>query len=93
MYGKHPVAWNKGMKGEMAHNWKGGTHTRKDGYVRINIEGKRHLLHRYIMGKIVPDGSVVHHLDGNPSNNSPDNLVLLSSQSEHASLHAKQRRE
>lgn len=88
MYGKHPIAWNKGLKGELSHNWKGGIHTRSDGYVRIRIDGKRKLLHRHILEELLQEGNVVHHKDGNPSNNELSNLEILKDQSTHAKLHA-----
>jgi hypothetical protein len=83
MFGKHPVAWNKDIKGEECHNWKGGVHVRKDGYVRINIDGKRVLYHRHILSDRLKGGNVVHHIDHNPSNNSPENLMVMENQSEH----------
>lgn len=89
--GKHPQAWNKGKIGEEAHNWKGGIHTRKDGYVRIRIQGKRHLLHRHVTGQ-VGKNSVVHHLDHNPSNNNPENLIVVKDQVEHMRIHAEERK-
>lgn len=50
------------------------------------------LLHRavweYHFGAI-PDGAVVHHIDGNKSNNQIGNLALMSSLSEHCKLHQK----
>lgn len=89
MYGTHPTAWNKGKKGEESFNWRGGIHTRKDGYVRINILGERHLFHRYLLKDKLDDKKVVHHKDHNPSNNDIENLEVLGSQSEHAKLHAR----
>lgn len=83
MFGKHPNAWNKGIKGEKSHNWKGGIHKRKDGYVRININGERILYHRYLLNEKITDTDVVHHIDHNPSNNSIENLMIFNSQSEH----------
>lgn len=91
MWGKHPVAWNKGVMGEKCHNWKGGLRKRKDGYYRINIDGKRYLYHRYLLKDQLKENNVVHHKDSNPSNNNLSNLEILENQSEHAKLHATTR--
>lgn len=88
MWGKHPKAWNKGLIGEFSHNWKGGVHKRKDGYYRIRVNGKRYLLHRFLLKDRLKKSNVVHHKDGDPSNNNLTNLVVLKSQAEHARLHA-----
>lgn len=40
----------------------------------------------------IPSGCVIHHIDGNKSNNKPSNLHLCTV-SEHAKIHARQRRE
>ena len=51
---------------------------------------EREAVHRIVAQDVCGhhiDGSVVHHKDGNTKNNHPDNLELLSGQSEHASLH------
>ena len=51
------------------------------GYWRVGINGKMYLVHRVIYemlhGKI-PDDKQVDHIDGDPSNNSPSNLRLVS---------------
>lgn len=50
----------------------------------------RHL-HRVVaekkIGRKLIKGEVVHHIDGDIQNNHPDNLEVLSSQSEHIKLH------
>jgi hypothetical protein len=91
MFGKHPVAWNKGVTGEASHNWRGGIHTRADGYVRINVNGERKLFHRHLLADQLLPGNVVHHKDHNPSNNISDNLVVLTDQAEHMRVHANER--
>jgi hypothetical protein len=40
--------------------------------------------------KLLPE-EVVHHIDGNKRNNDESNLLVLSSQSEHAKLHMRDR--
>ena len=74
----------------MKTKW-GNAKVRNDGYWYITTkENNGKLLHRLIyedeFGPI-PQGFVVHHLDGNKQNNEINNLVLLSI-SEHHSMHA-----
>lgn len=42
-----------------------------------------------LLGRPLADTEVVHHIDGNKRNNSPENIQVFSSQSEHAQYHAK----
>ena len=39
------------------------------------------------LGHIVPRGWQIHHLDGDPSNNHPENLAIFHNKSEHACFH------
>lgn len=61
------------------------------GYWYVNVEGTKIAFHRYVMqlhlGRKLTADEIVHHVDHNPLNNDPDNLVLLS-RSEHQRLHA-----
>lgn len=52
----------------------------KDGYKILTYKKRKLSYHRVIYrkfkGKLEPD-LVINHIDGNPSNNSPDNLELV----------------
>ena len=45
------------------------------------------------LGRPLRPGEIVHHLDGDPTNNHPDNLVVVPSQRLHALLEHYRRRE
>jgi hypothetical protein len=87
-----------GLKGEKSPNYKGlcsdnkgyWTVVRPDWY---DSNAKRVFYHHVVYAKHhgldrVPPGMCIHHVDGNPSNNEPDNLWLLTP-SEHTLLHSK----
>lgn len=72
-------------------------HSSGKGYVHVALNRGRHadreLLHRLIAQDICGceiDGKVIHHIDNDPTNNSPTNLQLMESQSPHASHHANE---
>jgi hypothetical protein len=62
-------------------NWKGG-HVARSGYRIISKRGKTNLYeHRVVaaemLGRPLKPGEVVHHIDGNRTNNSPENLAVM----------------
>ena len=57
-----------------------------NGYVREHI-----LMAERVLGKLLPPGAEVHHIDGNPGNNSQKNLVICENHSYHSLLHRRER--
>jgi hypothetical protein len=65
------------------------------GHRFISVNGTKIAEHRHIVeereGRKLRSDEIVHHVDGDPLNNDPDNLVVLS-RSEHIGLHARARK-
>jgi hypothetical protein len=92
----------KGLrKGPLHPGWKGGKAI-QNGKIKINIpEHPRSDSNGYVieaiviaesaLGKSLPSGSVVHHVDENPLNNTPSNLVICPSTAYHSLLHQRKR--
>ena len=63
------------------------------GYIYHNSEGKQGYEHVIIvekaLGKKLPIGAVVHHIDGNPANNQANNLVVCPNHQYHKLLHTR----
>ena len=82
-YGReHPIRREKGT----------GT-IREDGYVILKKDGRQKYEHIWLaeqaLGKPLPYGAEVHHVDGNPSNNNPANLVVCPDRQYHKLLHTR----
>lgn len=84
--------------GDVNYEWRrsnGMGSIRKDGYVQTFHDGKDQLEHKAVvekaLGKPLPKGSVIHHIDGNRLNNSSNNLVVCQSHGYHSMLHRRMR--
>lgn len=70
--------------------YKGGHVSKASGYRLVRHEGRLTLEHRVVMervlGRPLKRSEHVHHIDGDPLNNAPENLCVMS-QSEHSALH------
>ena len=53
------------------------------------LEDTHRVVAENILGRRLNADEVVHHVDGNPRNNDPDNIRVFPSQKEHAEFHAK----
>ena len=93
--GNYPV-----MYGDKNPAWRGGRRISRQGYVdikmrshpRANYEGYV-LEHRLVMeeklGRYLTPKEVVHHIDGNRVNNTPENLHLFPNGSAHVRWHRR----
>jgi len=71
----------KWLRGKDSPNWKGGREVTKEGYIVIWLSRKQKILeHRLVMqqhlGRQLSHKEVVHHINGNNSDNRLENLKL-----------------
>jgi hypothetical protein len=83
----------RGKSGSLHHNYKGGVSDGHGYLTEPDGSGGRIFLHRKVMQEALglpslPSEWHVHHIDGDPLNNSLDNLALVTP-SAHAALHQK----
>lgn len=94
---KNPM---KGKFGAAHHNFKGAC-SDNNGYLTVvtpdwyDKDARRVFLHHVVYAKAhglprVPKHMVIHHIDGDPLNNSVKNLQMLTP-GEHSALHARER--
>ena len=83
-----------GPSGSKHWNWQGGIHKNNYGYLSVSVNGKRQLLHRYIMekfiGRSLKDDEHIHHKNLNKLDNDINNLQLVNP-IEHGKLHGRLR--
>lgn len=65
-----------------------------NGYLVVKLSSARWMLqHRHVMeqklGRSLASEEIVHHLDGDPGNNAPDNLVLTAGLRDHLDTYHK----
>jgi hypothetical protein len=87
-------------KGDKHPCWRGGKKHQITGHIRMKAgnhpfaDGEGYVLeHRLVMekkiGRLLRPEEVVHHIDGDPSNNAPENLKLFANTGEHTAYHNK----
>ena len=95
---KARVAYKRDQRGEKNDYWRGGC-VRSEGYIfRValghpkakkcgNYVREHVLVAETALGRLLRDDEVVHHIDGDKSNNSPENLAVMT-RAEHSHYHA-----
>lgn len=88
---KHYARWLRhGDPLQLGKRPNGTGSLRKDGYWEFTIGGQHWLEHRYVWSQAhgsIPDGALVHHVNGDRGDNRLENLELVASVSDH--LHLK----
>lgn len=73
-------------------NWRGGRFVDDKGYVKVRVDGRYRREHRVIaerlIGRVLTEIEVVHHVDENTVNNDPANLEVYCCNGHHRSRHA-----
>jgi hypothetical protein len=90
---ENPITNEQRLKISLARRKNGRTtspykysFTAQDGY-----EAEHRRVASKSIGRSLVSGEVVHHIDGDPTNNAKENLEVIT-QSEHARIHAKSRK-
>lgn len=101
---KPKIAALKRLERGPKHNqWKGGRTISPNGYVWVHCTEHPKANHGYVaehrlvmeksLGRYLEPKEVVHHIDGNPSNNDLVNLMLFSNNTEHLAYHRNIKKE
>ncbi len=94
--------FKKNINGGHGINWKGGRKIHEYGYIEIyrpehpnaHLSGyvfEHVLIASEALGKSIPDGAIVHHINGNPADNRNQNLVICDSRYYHRITHTRER--
>jgi hypothetical protein len=90
---RHYMQWRKGRLGNTKPYRTGPWKDKKTGYMKETSNKKIHQQHRLIaeriLGRPLPRGAQIHHVDENRANNDPTNLVICPSFAYHRLLHLR----
>lgn len=92
--GKHQQRLYHHGSTDARRNENGAGHVHHTGYRYLKINNKAVAEHRLIaeraLGKPLPAGAVVHHINGVKSDNRPSNLIVCPDEAYHNLLHTRQ---
>ena len=76
-------------------NWHAGRYRHEQGYIRVHVGNNQYRMEHVLfaekaLGKPLPEGAVVHNVNGDPGDNeTPWNLVVCPDQDYHLLLHRR----
>lgn len=89
--GKHYAQWRRHGALTTVKAPNGAGWTTWNGY-RVHGDRREHLtIAERALGKPIPPGAEIHHVDGDPANNTPSNLVICPCREYHSLLHIRTR--
>src|SRR5882672_6331482 len=94
-YGRTELLSNRINKNGSSRRADGSGYIDEYGYVIYGNGGNDNREHVLVaekaLGKSLPKGAIIHHIDKNPSNNNPWNLVICPNQTYHNLIHQRMR--
>ena len=91
--GKHAARWKRAGRLTLVRRENGTGNINAGGYVDVMIDGRRTYEHILVaeraLGRRLPKGAVVHHVNENRSDNAPTNLVICPNEAYHRLLHRR----
>lgn len=80
----------------MGHSRREKGQTIDNGYIKVFFPGRgyvwrSHIVAEKALGKRLPDGTIVHHINGDKQDDTPGNLVVCQDQGYHVLLHTRGR--
>lgn len=88
--GINSINYHGGIKLDVRRGWINGVSIRRMNHPDATVNGyvpEHRLVMEKLIGRRLRSDEIVHHIDLDPSNNSPENLLLIESHSMHGLLH------